>query len=863
MKTRSENKGIALIAIITVLTLISILGIYFFTSIKVNASQNALFLNDLRARLLARAGLNLSMSQLKYGNDGVRDNFCDSRNEDWYYKAGGSIKLKDADANQTSFSSLTSLRENIDFGNNLEGSIRLKVLDSASQINVNDSNPNLVRILSNLSGVSSSLASDIITYRNSLPNSRFSYEEQLIKVSGMTRALYEQIKDFITIESWSDPKATISYNTSSHTTTLSTATNARSPINVNTARRDVLIAVLAPLVPSVAASVADNIITHVATTPFYSWQDFNSFIDGLGLSSSDANKIKNNANPNRIKPSGYTTEFCFHSGGYYEIEVLSRIIYPNGSTAARRTVRAFVKMFDITQHTTKSDFRDEDTNNDGDYGDGGIGEGNFDTNFESGPGRVDNTNYLKITWLDSCPVNESDDQTWQGYSGADPDNISPFTYRTIPNAVKLGFWDNFDEDVASNQSRAWWGNEFNSSFQISDSSVGFNYIYGGGDFCDFYNAGIFDGIQPTQDRLHTFDDVNLGDTAFYLDDNDNELWHPGSGSPLKSVTINDFSKYFLGGHGIGLGWNPSLELSYRSWDAEGGFYFRIFNYDGPRASIGTEGNFPGYHYNPGGPDDDAPGRDRQDVGRVEFFSSQAQLFLHPIGNVYSPGPVIWGNIYQVDGPCFYVRRGGSQSVPSGFRYQRNKVYKTICRNSRVYFYVYSSTFGEIQHPTDYSISSSYSGYINLYSNANQAVWDDVRVIDDEGRIAKHFVIPEEVDLGSFHCNAFIPQGSDVYLLGAYDGTNLRIGIGNIDISLRTQEANFAQSAGTYFPNLNLNNLGPGAQAIEGPSSSGNTLFSYSIRLKTTINSLTPRVPALEDVSLTYLPSTEIIYCYEQ
>ena len=63
--------------------------------------------------------------------------------------------------------------------------------------------------------------------------------------------------------------------------------------------------------------------------------------------------------------------------------------------------------------------------------------------------------------------------------------------------------------------------------------------------------------------------------------------------------------------------------------------------------------------------------------------------------------------------------------------------------------------------------------------------------------------------------------------------------------------------------MNSANLGAGAQAIEGPSTGGDTLFSYSIRMTTQINSLTPHVPAVEDISLTYLPSTEIVYYYEQ
>jgi DNA uptake protein ComE-like DNA-binding protein len=878
-----KKKGVALISTLSILVIVSLLGVYYVSSIRLHKLKNALFLNDARARLLARGGVHIALAHLKYGVDGARDNFCDSRLEDWYYTAGAGTDLGDAPALQTSFPGLAGLKENIDLGSNLIGMIYLKILDSASQINLNDSNPNLALILSHLPSLDAARANAIIAYRNSLAGGAFSFEEELLNVPGITPAIFNAIKDHVTLYSWSDPKATTSYNVADYTTTVSGG-QSRSPVNVNTASQAVLTAVLQPLVPAEAASVASQIVAHVETSPFYSWQAFNTFIDGLGLAQSKANAIKNNANPNRIKPAGYTTEFCFHGGGYYEVESLARIERPNGTVLSRQSVKAGLKIFDIAQHTLKNDFRDEDTNNDGDHTDSFYGEGNFDTTFENGVARVDNTNYEKTTWLDSCPVNEADDQNWQGYSGTDPNEITPpgFPYRIIPNAVKLGFWDNFDEDQATNQSRAWWGNEMNYNMQISDVGSGFNYTYNASDYSDndiFPPAGqearpaSFDGTEPTVNKLHTYDDVSSGSNAFFLDDADNELWAHGSGDPLNMITTQDFSKFYLGARGINLGGNPVIDTHFNRWDPADGFYFRVFNYDGPRSNNGRDTNFPGYRWQDLSDPTfvpDPPGRDRLDVGRVELFGINGwlQFYINPIGNIYNPaGAVKWGDFWAVSGSGFFAMSGG-MAWSDAHRFQRDKVYKLGCFFSsgaeRAHYYVYASQFfaAENEHSRRYTFNANMRGRIQLYSNAGQAAWDDVRIIDNDGRFAKHFVAPDNIDFGAFHANVTTPANTEVYYVGSTIGGNRYAGANLIDLSLASQTGNFLQSSGPYFPDQPVMTLGAGARIIEGPSAAGSKVFSYSFRMTTRITGMTPVVPAIEDVSISYLPATEILYCYE-
>ena len=95
------------------------------------------------------------------------------------------------------------------------------------------------------------------------------------------------------------------------------------------------------------------------------------------------------------------------------------------------------------------------------------------------------------------------------------------------------------------------------------------------------------------------------------------------------------------------------------------------------------------------------------------------------------------------------------------------------------------------------------------------------------------------------------------------GGALYAGASLIDLSDRGQLANFMLDAGPYYPDEQLATLGAGARAIEGPSGAGSNLFSYSIRMTTTINGISPVVPAIEDISVSYLPVTEILYCYER
>ncbi|MBI3270459.1 MAG: hypothetical protein HYZ53_15730 [Planctomycetes bacterium] len=215
--------------------------------------------------------------------------------------------------------------------------------------------------------------------------------------------------------------------------TIGPCLQPRAPVNINSAPREVIRAVLtnlrgryftrAPGAPTeprtftgsgfkpgfevvidsgIAGNVADRLITHrrdlIAKTGYgiATWSHFNNFIDGIPDSVFDTNKprakakkslIKANANPNshlnKFNPdftfgsaygdtdkgdlvyvngtAGWTTEFCFASMGYFELESIGRVL---GTAApgkpaplmAERKISTLVKVCDVYRHSTQKEF---------------------------------------------------------------------------------------------------------------------------------------------------------------------------------------------------------------------------------------------------------------------------------------------------------------------------------------------------------------------------------------------------------------------------------------------------------------------------------------------------------------------------
>ncbi|MFA5794064.1 MAG: LamG-like jellyroll fold domain-containing protein [Candidatus Brocadiia bacterium] len=194
----------------------------------------------------------------------------------------------------------------------------------------------------------------------------------------------------------------------------------RAPININTAPTCVLTAVLegvsgyyldrsqktatspgnyirndkSTISAETAVQLAQSIVNRRNKRVFSSHADFDSFINGLGyLGPEQRMALKTNANPNsrlaKFNPDrtfglrfgdtdksdlgswssnagpdadcGWSTEFCFSSMGYYEVESLGQLLAPPDEFNARRVtarskVTSVLKLYNILRHTTQKDF---------------------------------------------------------------------------------------------------------------------------------------------------------------------------------------------------------------------------------------------------------------------------------------------------------------------------------------------------------------------------------------------------------------------------------------------------------------------------------------------------------------------------
>ena len=120
----------------------------------------------------------------------------------------------------------------------------------------------------------------------------------------------------------------------------------------------------------------------------------------------------------------FTDGVDYDSDGYYEIVSIAAITSPNDSTKilAEKKLSAKVKAFNTWTQTTRSEFAAPWSSTGGDASDGLV-------------------NW--VTWLDSCPIDED-----EGASSGTGMHWDEDAYDTKSDSLKLGYWDNFDEDIA-------------------------------------------------------------------------------------------------------------------------------------------------------------------------------------------------------------------------------------------------------------------------------------------------------------------------------------------------------------------------------------------------------------------------------
>ena len=424
LRINKRDKGLALIVTVGILAMMTIIASSFSINMMVDGKASVNNAESLKAQYAAEAGIAAAIANLKTAT-AADFNAAPSASDSWNNNSLG------------------------DSGRGMIATYSLKVTDTASQVNINDPNPRVRDILGHLA-VNVGLTEDEgrAIYDNR-PATNYATKEEILDRAGLDRTQYRQISDFVTTESYIDQNSEDDQepgNTLSDPPTY----QPKSPININTASQQVLEAVLVPVMDATKAqTLTEQIINERSISAFKYWSrrfdtgatrgGFDEFIGdrtqdtdnpGRLLSPIEGQSIKDNANPNKVKPSGYSTDFCFHPSGIYEITSTGKIgIDVNGNNnledsvdtvVAQKTVMAVVKICDIVNYTTKEQFR----------GDNGI-----------------LPVYCRVTWMNSCPVDSG--SLFGHYAVTNPIYVH--------NSIKLGYWDNFDEDQDYTKAN-WSGN---------------------------------------------------------------------------------------------------------------------------------------------------------------------------------------------------------------------------------------------------------------------------------------------------------------------------------------------------------------------------------------------------------------------
>lgn len=357
-----------------------IIGVAFTVNMRFELRTAEKYNASVKATYLAEAGIAQAIAELKYGPDGAINNAVDTAKEAWY-------------------AAESYYKNDIDLGSSWLGEYKVKkIVDCTREININNSQAAL--ILENLISIIGLplVVGDGNNIVANKPAGGYITKEQIKIVPGIGEDKYNAIKDYITVHGWPDPDVV---NPQDVATPY--ASQPRIPVNVNTASKEVLVALMSGVTAGTsydysgvnaglvsippetistteADSMATALITYRDTTPFTNWTSFYSFLDNnidkVGGSGKKRDAIYANCNPNtnfmdlrRINPnyswrklagktdlSVNTTEFSFNSGGYYEIYVESVVKDARGNIFAEKKLTAVVKIFDIYRETTQAQF---------------------------------------------------------------------------------------------------------------------------------------------------------------------------------------------------------------------------------------------------------------------------------------------------------------------------------------------------------------------------------------------------------------------------------------------------------------------------------------------------------------------------
>lgn len=421
IKNKSALALILSVGIVAILTLI-IVGFSAFTRLELQATENQI--NLLKASFIAQAGIAKAIEDIKYHPTyGAINEPYDFADDPWYYPGnanydGASVDLATA--------GMPSYNSDVAYAN---GAYRLKVIDCGGLININCALPNadaesdLQDILDQL-GLTPTQAQNLVAYRQTLSGGVFTTKEEIKLVQGIGQSSYKSIKDFITL--WGDDDDGI-ISLDKSLGTLASGHSRKSLVNVNTAPIEVLRAVFRLMMNnnSEADDLADAIKARRVSNPFDGADpdvNVNNFLSARGeferfleyaetglniITAANRAAVMAQSDPNIYSTN--STKIGFDANGYYEIEAIGTY------RGAKKRINQVVSVFRKINQTTKDE---------------------FNTNASLAATR-------RISWKDTCPV---DFTVLKQFAYPDDQADNPNQNDYITDSLKLGFWDNFQED---------------------------------------------------------------------------------------------------------------------------------------------------------------------------------------------------------------------------------------------------------------------------------------------------------------------------------------------------------------------------------------------------------------------------------
>ena len=154
----NNNKGVVLILTIGILAMLTFIAFFFAKNTSLEYIISTVYTDNAKAKYLAEAGLKRAIAELK------------------------------ADATTYFVYTLNNPSPQTYADNSLyggRGSYNVVIEDEQRKVNINDTNPRLFQILEGLPTINvPGEGTDIISYRNGLPDSEFATPEQIKEANG-------------------------------------------------------------------------------------------------------------------------------------------------------------------------------------------------------------------------------------------------------------------------------------------------------------------------------------------------------------------------------------------------------------------------------------------------------------------------------------------------------------------------------------------------------------------------------------------------------------------------------------------------------------------------------------------------------